>query len=221
MISNRIKLGLIASLSLALTYPLHAGEITGYTPFPGINSVAGVAIIPLLPGNENNDDVIGTSPNDIWVTQKDYIVNAPVDIVFDVSPTGGVTEYSFREGVQNGTGVDWSGYTIQLGFGTGSGFVPSTDNDGLDFDDPDYTSPPDFTAFFASAVTLTEDIIVASGGLHPNGFFSVPDYTFTIDVPDTFSSFTLRQQPIPVPEPTAGLLLLMAGLGLTTRRRQS
>ena len=219
MIKTQIQLGLVAAFSLALTHSLYAGEIVGYTPFPGINSVAGVAISPLLPGNENNDDVIGTSPNDIWVTQKDYIVNAPVDIVFDVIPSGGVTEYSFREGVQNSTGVDWSGYTIQLGFGTGSGFVPSANLDELDFDDPDYTSPPDFTTFFGSAVTVTEDIIVASGGLHPDGQFSIPYYRFTIDVPDTFSSFTLRQQPIPVPAPSTGILLWMAGLGLAMRRR--
>lgn len=196
-----------------------AGEIVGYTPFPGINSVAGVAIIP--PVAPNNDDVVGTSPNDLWVTQKDYIAVAPVDIVFFVEPTGGVTEYSFREGVQNSTGIDWTGYTVQLGFGTGAGFMPSTDNDGLDFDDPDYTSAPSFISFFPTANTVTEDIIVASGGVHPNGFFSVPDYTFTVDVPDGISQFTLRQQPIigNVPEPST-LLMAIPGLFALVRSRR-
>ena len=205
-------LGIVA-LALSVGGQTQAGEIVGYTPFPGINSVAGVTIAPLAA--PNNDDAVGTSPNDIWVTQKDYAVVAPVDIVFDVEPSGGVTEYSFREGVQNSTGIDWTGYTLQLGFGTGAGFVPSTDGDDLDFDDPDYTSPPNFTTYFASAIPVTEDIIVASGGTHPNGMFSLPYYTFSIDVPDGISQFTLRQQPIidNVPEPNSILLALLASIG--------
>ena len=204
-----LTLSLVATFALVLTCPLQAGEITGYTPFAGINSVAAVAIVaPVAP---NNDDVPLISPNDLFVTQKDYIAVAPVDIVFDVIPTGGVTEYSFREGVSNSTGLDWSSYTIQLGFGTGTGFVPSTDGDGLDFDAASYNSPPDFSVFFSSAIPVTEDIIVASGGLHPNGGFSIPYYRFSVDVPDTFSSFTLRQQPIPVPEPTT---MLLGALGI-------
>jgi len=198
-----------AALMLSCADTLWAGAITGYTPFPGINSVAGVAILPPAPAN--NDDVAGLSPNDLWVTQKDYIAIGPVDIVFDVDPTGGVTEYSFREGVSNSTGVDWSGYTIQLGFGTGTGFVPSTPGDGLDFDGPLFNSPIDFTVFFPSAIPTSEDEIVASGGIHPNGLFSLPYFRFSVDVPDTFSSFTLRQFPTAVPEPST---VLLTALGL-------
>lgn len=55
-----------------------------------------------------NDDVAGTSPNTIFVTQKDYVGIGPVDLVFEVSDNGGVTEYLVMEGVQNSTGLDWS-----------------------------------------------------------------------------------------------------------------
>ncbi len=206
----------VTALALSCGGTLQAGEITAFTPFPGINSIAGVIISPLAA--PNNDDVAGTSPNDLFVTQKDYIAIGAVDIVFDVKPTGGVTEYSIREGVSNSTGVDWSGYTIQLGFGTGADFVLSTPGDGLDFDSPDYNSPLDFTVFFSTAINTTEDEIVASGGVFPNGMFSIPYFLFSIDVPDGISKFTLRQFPTAVPEPMSASMLAMLGVGALTRR---
>jgi hypothetical protein len=216
IIKQLFTTGLAATAALSCAGTLQAGAINGFTPFPGINSVAGVIINPPAPAN--NDDVAGTSPNDLFVTQKDYIAIGAVDIVFDVVPTGGVTEYAIREGVSNSTGVDWSGYTIQLGFGTGADFVLSDPVDGLDFDTPDLNSPLDFTVFFSTATTVTEDEIVASGGVFPNGMFSLPYFRFSIDVPDTFSQFTLRQFPTAVPEPMSASLLGMLGLGALTNR---
>jgi hypothetical protein len=209
----------VSVLVLLCAGPVQAGEIIGFTPFPGINSVAGVIINPAAPAN--NDDVAGASPNDLFVTQKDYVAIGAVDIVFDVVPTGGVTEYSIREGVSNSTGVDWSGYTIQLGFGTGADFVVSTPGDGLDFDTPDLNSPLDFTVFFSTAVVATEYEIVASGGVFPDGMFSLPYFRFSIDVPDGIGKFTLRQFPTAVPEPVSASLLTVLGLGsLTLRTRK-
>ncbi len=217
MTTKQLLRGISATtLALSCVSPLQAGAITAFTPFPGINSVAGVVINPPAPAN--NDDVAGLSPNDLFVTQKDYIAIGAVDIVFDVVPTGGVTEYSIREGVSNSTGIDWSGYTIQLGFGTGAGFVPSTPGDGLDFDSLDFNSPLDFTVFFPTAINTTEDEIVASGGVMPAGAFSLPYFRFSIDVPDTFSKFTLRQLPTAVPEPMSASMLAMLGVGALTRR---
>ena len=220
MITKQLLSGVgMAALVLSCTGTLRAGEIVAFTPSPGINSVAGVVINPAAPAN--NDDVAGLSPNDLFVTQKDYVAIGAVDIVFDVVPTGGVTEYSIREGVSNSTGVDWSGYTIQLGFGTGADFVASTAGDGLDFDTPDLNSPVDFTVFFSTAVTATEDEIVASGGVFPNGMFSLPYFRFSIDVPDSFSKFTLRQFPTAVPEPTSvGLFVTMSLAALHRRLSQ-
>ena len=195
---------------------LQAGQITDVTWFSGVASVAGIGIPP--PVDVNNDNVVGTSPNEIMVLQKHYVGIGPVDLVFDVIDTGGTVEYVFTEGVQNDTGLDWSGYHIELGFGTGAGFVKSGAGDGLDFDAPDYDSPVDFTAgagFFPS-VTVTEDDIIA-GGFMPD-FAYAGNFIFHVDVPDGITEFTLRQSPIAVPEPSVAALLLFGFLGLTRIR---
>ncbi|QDS98068.1 PEP-CTERM sorting domain-containing protein [Adhaeretor mobilis] len=203
---------------------VQAGEISGFTWSSGVASVAGVSISP--PPFPGNDDVIGDSGNVQVVAQKHYTGIGPVDIQFDVftaTPPGGTTEYLFQEGVDNSTPFDWSGYRIELGFGMGAGFVPSTPGDGLDFDAPDFSSPPDFSTFFSTLDVWTEDVIQVSGGLHPNGGgYSLPPYEFTIDVPDGITSFTLRQSPIAaVPEPTSLALLAACGLIAFPRRRRS
>jgi hypothetical protein len=213
----------IVAISLTLfsclhTVPVEAGQITGFTWSSGVASVAGIAAAP--PVAINNDDVVGESPNKLIIAQKHYTGIGPVDIEFSVSNTGGTTEYFFEEGVDNSTLFAWSSYRMELGFGMGAGFVPSTAGDGLDFDAPDYSSAPDFTTFFASAVNPTEDVVLASGGLHPNGGgYSLPPYTFSIDVPDGITAFTLRQQPIAVPEPSSLWLALLGGLGLARLAR--
>ena len=137
---------------------------------------------------------VGVSPNEIRILQKDYIGIGPIDIEFTVVPSGGVTEYSFTEGVQNSSGFDWAGYCMQLGFGTGADFVPSTAGDGLDFDAPDYDSPVSLGPYAGApfpTVAVTEDLIDASGGVQFDFMYAEP-FLFHIDVPDGISSFTLR-----------------------------
>ena len=203
-----------------------AGEITGLTWYSGVASVAGELILPPVAPN-NDDDGLAISPNSITFPQKNYVGIGPVDLVFDVIDTGGVTEYLVVEGVSNSTGIAWSFYRIELGFGHGADFVKSTAGDGLDFDAPDYNSLVDFTTFFSTATVISEDEIVATGGIMPSPGYSWPHFRFHVDVPDGITSFTLRQSPIPVPEPSAGLLAgmgLMAGLrlhrGSAGRRRR-
>jgi hypothetical protein len=162
--------------------------------------------------------VAGASPNELWVTQKDYTGVGPVDIIFDVIDTGGVTEYSITEGVSNSTGLDFDQYQVQLGFGSGASFVLSSPGDGLDFDAPDFNSPASFSTFF-STVSVSEDTILATDGLMPNGAFSIPYFEFSIDVPDGISSFTLRQFPTAVPEPGTVMLLLLGGMMCLYHRR--
>ena len=82
---------------------LKAGEITTLTWYSGVGSVAGEFIVP--PSTPNNDNVAGPSPNTIYVLQKNYVGIGPVDLVFDLTGTGGTTEYHFVEGVSNATGL--------------------------------------------------------------------------------------------------------------------
>lgn len=211
-----------AILILSATAATHAGQISGFSWFSGVASVAGTTVVP--PVALNNDDVVGDSPNPFIVTQKHYTGIGPVDLVFDVLDTGGVTEYRFQEGVQNSTGFDWTSYHLELGFGTGVGFVKSTLGDGLDFDSPDFNSTVDFAPIGGTmpfpTVTVTEDDIFAGGGVQPDFAFAGM-FIFHVDVPDGITEFTIRQSPIVdvVPEPATCVTLagLLACLGLRHR----
>ena len=143
---------------------------------------------PLL----GNDDVAGASPNWISVNQKDYSSVDYIDMSFVVGDIGIATcEYILTEGVNNGTGIEWTDYHIELGYGTGAGFVLSPPGDGLDFDAPDLNSPYDFGPFVS--LTIGEDTIDAVGGTMPAGAFEV--FAFPIDVPSGIGHFTIRQYP--------------------------
>jgi len=212
----------LAATAIALTCvgTLQAGQLTGFTWSSGIASVAGEPVDP--PVDPNNDNVVGASPNEIVVTQKAFFgVNGVADIVFSVIDSGGTTEYLFIEGVSNSSGIDWSQYRIELGFGEGAGFVPSTPGDGLDFDTPDEDSPRDFSTFFAFSPLIGEDVIEATGGIFPNLAFTTPPFLFTVDVPDGIDSFTIRQIPGPVPEPAGIALLSTMALATLNRRRSN
>lgn len=170
----------------------------------------------------NNDNVTGPSPNTFIVWQKDYTAIGPVDLVFDVIDSGGVTEYAVIEGVTNNTGLDWGSYHIELSFGVGAGFVKSASGDGLDFDSPDYDSTFDFNPLpgFFPTVNVTEDDIIATGGVMAYLAYA-GDFVFHVDVPDGITSFTIRQSPIEVPEPTMMALLGLGGLTLLRRRMKA
>jgi hypothetical protein len=216
----------IARLAIAIIIltagSVQAGQITGFTPYAGINSVAATTIA--APVNPNNDNVSFPNPNDAWITQKDYRAIAPVDLVFTVANSGGTTEYSFREGVANNTGVPWTGYHLELGFGHDLTYTKSPSGDNLDFDHPDHDSPLNFNpapfTFFPSA-TATEDDIFASGGVMIPGSFA-GNFLFSVDVPDGITEFTIRQSPIAggiVPEPCTCVLGLLGLCSFAMYRR--
>jgi hypothetical protein len=220
--THSIKFTAIVSFAFLIpsfTNALQAGQIVNFNWYSGVASVCACAVVP--PVAPNNDNMTGLSPNEFFLTQKNYNAIGPVDLTFDVTNTGGTTEYAFREGVFNGTGLPWIGYHIELGFGHDATFTKSTIGDGLDFDAPHYDSgllfnpPPTFA--FPVATILTEDDIVASGGVMPNGGFA-GDFRFSVDVPDGITQFTVRQSPIPFPEPGSAVLLLLAIIPTTIQR---
>lgn len=213
----------LTTVSLMMSPSAEAGKITSFDWTDGIVSIAG--IVPPISVNENNDDVTDGDPlvNEIMVLQKDYRGVEHIDIVFEVMDTGGVTEYTFIEGVQNSSGFDWESYHIQLGFGTGADFVLSPPGDGLDFDAPLYNSTIQFdppVTFSFPDVTMSEDVISADGGPGQfDGQYNEP-FIFAVDVPDGIGTFTLRQFPVArVPEPTSLVMLLLGATLCIPRRR--
>ena len=109
-----------------------------------------------------------------------------------------------------------------LGFGTGAAFTQVGGlGDGLDFDTgpPGGNNTPPSSGAFPIVSRPNEDQLVFSGGVHG---LSAQLYQFRIDVPDLTGhngKFTLRQQPVPVPEPIAIALMGLAVAGLAMRRR--
>lgn len=219
--SHRFNTFVTTAFALVVTTTLQSGEITGFSWYSGVASLASTSISPLVA--PNNDDAVGASPNTVFVTQKDYIAIGPVDIVFSVINSGGVSEYLFTEGVFNNTTLNWGGYHIELGFGHDAGFVKSLAGDGLDFDAPNFNSPFNFNPSpgFFPTVSVTEDDVIASGGVMP--YLSFAGYfRFTVDVPDGITEFTVRQSPIAVPEPGSLALSIcgLAGIAVWRQRRQ-
>lgn len=221
----------IVLAALAVGLPsASAGIITGVTTFgtehgtgPGVGGVTVVTVFPPL--NPNNDNQDGTTPaldNNINVPIKRFDAFGYIDIEFSVTASGFTSEYLLIESIDNNTGIPWSGYTMQLGFGTGAGFTPSTAGDFLDFDAPLFDPTPT-SAAFPVVMAPNEDLLVFSGGTHGPG---QQVYRVRIDVPDfvlpggTPMTFTLRQTP--VPEPGALVFSGLAVLGLVglARRRK-
>ncbi len=147
-----------------------------------------------------------------------------------------ITEYVVTETVTNNTGLDWIGYTVQLGFGSGSNFTISSEADGLDFDEEDLTAgsyyQPASTAFAVClACPLGTDTLIFKGGVLRDGetdtiSFHVDVPNWTIAIPENYRTsngfeFTLRQTPTVVPVPAAFGLMLSAlvTMGAGFRRR--
>jgi hypothetical protein len=192
-----------------------AGTITTFDSAsgPGLQSLS---FNNFVAGTPNNDNVVGASDNQILINQKAFGTSDYIDMDFSVVASGGTTEYILVEGLANNTADTWTSYRIELGFGLGASFVSSVAGDGLDFDSPDFDSPAELAIPFFTTLVFGEDVITLEDG--SMGPLSFSNLVFSLDVPDGISSFTIRQIPVIVPEPSSALLLLAGMIGLARRR---
>ncbi len=224
--------GLPLCIGLAwLTFSITAQAGTIISAFQIVGHGLGAAYVPAIitgaPGNDNYAPSLAPNPNLVVVTKRfdhgdssnNPFLNS-IEIQFSVGnpDPGGTTEYHFFESVDNNTGSNWDGYTVELGFNVSAGFTQSTAGDGLSFDAPGFDPTPTSTAF--ANVATSEDLLTFSTGVHSSGS---EIYEFSIDVPDGIQAFTLRQYPHLVPEPGTLALALgaLAGVTLFWRRRRS
>jgi hypothetical protein len=221
---------LITVAVLGGVVPAEAGVISGATvvSLPGLSSGAlgplGVTPAP------NNDNATAPSPNAIGFSIF-FNTFGTAEYEFSVTQSGGTTEYLFSSpgatvplAVVNLTGIPWDGFRVELGFGTGTAFVPSGSGDALDFDTPE-RDPAPFSSRFPVLVH-DPDLLSWSGGVFPTA--SGGTFSFSVDVPDGLAAFhpgglnrfTVRLTPTvaAAPEPTAMLLVSTGALALLTRR---
>jgi len=178
----------------------------------------------------NNDDV--GDPNANVITSSVFLNNGGLGLMemeFNTQNSQGTTEYQFVQTFINNTGASITGFHIELGFGTGNDFVRSAALDFLDFDAPDFTTPP-FSTFFPTVQT-TEDTLDFFGATLKalgQGGSGTASFRYRVDLPDGLKNnkFTIREyaltgdQPPPaVPEPTSMLLLGSGLLGLAAKFR--
>jgi len=76
--------------------------------------------------------------SDPWQSSKrfkivSYVLDAPIDLTFNVSDNGSEDVYRVLQKYGNQTGNRVSGYTQQLGFGKGANFVEATPGQGIAF----------------------------------------------------------------------------------------
>lgn len=213
-----LGLSLTATL-LCLPLSARAGQIVSVNSIsgPGLGAVS----VPIIYSpNLNNDNQTGggAEDNNVTLPVKRFDNVGYIDIEFNVTGSNGVTEYKVTESVDNDTGVAWSKYTMQLGFGTGEEFTLFSEGTGVDFDAPTYDAPPSVVSF--SIVSTSPNQLVFSGGIQDT---DLQEYTLRIDVPDDVVRFTLRQFPTAVPEPSTialGALAMIGLVGFARRRRK-
>lgn len=227
--SMRVGIAVAAAL-LGLTRGTEAGVITSVasTSLPGF-STGTLGPVGATPA-PNNDNAAAASPNLIGYSIF-FNTFGSAEFEFVVDASGGTTEYRFVTpppasfiGIVNNTGVAWSGFQFELGFGTGASFVRSGAGDALDFDAPDGDPAPTSSVF--TTLTPQTDLLSWSGGVVPS--VGPVAFAFQVDVPDGLatvnpagqSRFTVRLTPMAVPEPAAAMLLVAGAAAVLVRRRR-
>src|SRR4030095_16871560 len=199
---------ILGAILLALgTGAARAGIITG-TTVGGPGGIGSVFVTTVVP---NNDNVTAMNPNTI-VLVEGFTSIAPIDAVFTIAASTGTTEYVDTVVTATVTGVPWSDFHFQL--------IPTTANDGLDFDFPDHDPLPVSTNF--TNLVQGQDTSDWSGG--SVGAPGSAVHSLSIDVPDGGGgTFPLRAVPT-VPEPSTAVivgsgLLSLFGYGWWRRNR--
>jgi hypothetical protein len=202
----------------------HAAVITSLSPvtLPGA-STGTLGSFGNTPA-PNNDDAPGVNPN---VITSSIFLNAGglgiIDLEFITANSEGTTEYQLVQTFLNLTGTPWTGFHLELGYGTGANFVRAGDLDLVDFDTPDMT--PGATATPFPTVNQQSHTLDYSGATV--NLIGTSALKFRLDVPDNLKNnrFTLREyavttQPPAVPEPTSMMLLGTGIVGLAARFRK-
>lgn len=190
------------------------------------------ALQPVATGSPNNDNTTTASPNQIQLPFNGpgapYTATTldPIDFIFNVQNSGGTTEYFLTSSIINNSGLIWNGIQLQLGRGSGANFQPGGGLVIPEILPPDFDTPgKDPTPTNSAYPLLSHGPIEIDFGLTsiPSGPSSAFVMTFSVDTPDDMTSggytdFTLRQTPVPVPEPAAWQLLAAAAVGFCIRR---
>ena len=192
----------ILLLSLLGLPGARAGIINSWSLPPGLGSVS----VFNSPGNSNNDNIGGASPNLLSGNLNFAAMTAGI-LTPVGSSTGGTTEYNAVFNIVNNTGQAWGGLLFEI-------YVGSTlqTGNGFDFDFPDFDSPVSTTPLWSLNLQNAGQLLFQGPALPSGQSVSV---TFNLDYPDLLGVPTnMRITPLAsVPEPAAWSAMAM-GLGL-------
>jgi hypothetical protein len=197
--------------------------------FPEIRGPVGTADGQSITSTDPNNDNVESSQNVLEFGTVSFLASQPIDVAVAVVNSGGTSEYQATLGqAVNDTGDTWIGFRLILGQGLEDDFAPFTASfpdsdfdDTIDWDDPDQDRAPS-SPQFPTLIRYEPFVLEAGGGIVGPGEFA-EGQNLNLDIPDAASGspypFTIRLQPIVIPEPSPLMpLTVMAAVGLAGSR---